>query len=114
MNAVRLALAGVLVLGLAIAARAADKDDKKADSVKDKIVGTWEVEEGKGLAKGTKVQFTKDGKLVITGMRDGEERKLEGTYKVDGSTLKVTHKRDGEDHTQEIKVTKLDSKQLVT
>src|SRR5258707_1260374 len=103
MNAVRLALAGALVLGLAFAARAEDKDDKKADSVKEKIVGTWEVEDGKGLPKGSKVRFTKDGKMTVTMKRDDEECKIEGTYKVDGSTLKITHKREGEDHTQEIK-----------
>jgi uncharacterized protein (TIGR03066 family) len=115
MNAVRLALAGVVVLGLACVVRADDKkDSKKADDVKTKVVGTWQVEsDGKGLPKGSKLQFAKDGKIVVTAKRDEEERKVEGTYKVDGTTIKVTMKRNDKERTQEIKVTSIDDKKLV-
>src|SRR5207249_4838857 len=84
MYAVRLALVGTLVLGLAFTARADDKDKKKDDSIKTKLVGTWVVEEGKGLAKGDTLQFTKDGKVTVTHKRDDKERKVQGTYKVEG------------------------------
>jgi uncharacterized protein (TIGR03066 family) len=113
MNATRLALVGILALGLAFVAQAQDKEAKKDDSVKAKLIGTWEVESGKGLPKGAKVQFAKDGKVLITHKRDDEERKVEGTYKVDGTTIKITTKRDDKERTQEIKVIKVDDKQLV-
>jgi uncharacterized protein (TIGR03066 family) len=113
MKSVQLAVAGIFMLGLAVAAWADDKDDKKSDSIKSKVVGTWEVEDGKGLPKGATLQFTRDGKVLITTKRDGEERKINGTYKIDGSTIKVTTKRDDKERTQDIKVSKVDNKQLV-
>jgi uncharacterized protein (TIGR03066 family) len=113
MKATRLALVGILALSLAFAAQAQDKEAKKDDSVKAKLVGTWEVESGKGLPKGAKVQFTKDGKVLITHKRDDEERKIEGTYKVDGTTIKIITKRDDKERKLEIKVSKVDDKQLV-
>jgi uncharacterized protein (TIGR03066 family) len=113
MNAPRLAVVGILLFGLAFAVQAGDKDKKKDDSIKTKLVGTWEAESGKGLPKGAKVQFTKDGKVIINAKRDAKEMRIEGTYKVEGNTLKVTTKREDKERTQELKVTKVDDKQLV-
>jgi len=116
MNAVRFALAGILVLGLTLVAQAGDKDkakdkDDKKDAVK--VVGTWEVEKGKGLPKGAKIQFTKDGKVVITATVEDKEHKIEGTYKLDGKTIKMTTKRGDKDRTQDIKIKEASDKQLV-
>jgi uncharacterized protein (TIGR03066 family) len=118
MHTMRLVMAGMLVFGLAFTARADDKDDKKTDSVKAKLVGIWQVEKGKGLPRGAKLEFTKDGKAlftrVITTKDDGDkEEKLQGTYKVEGSTIKLTTKRGEKERTQDIKVSKVDDKQLV-
>jgi hypothetical protein len=54
MEAVRVVVAAALVLGLTFAVRAAD--GKKDDSIKAKLVGTWEAEKGKGLVKGSTVR----------------------------------------------------------
>jgi uncharacterized protein (TIGR03066 family) len=113
MNAMRLALVGALALGLAFAAQAQDKEAKRDDSVKAKLVGTWEVESGKGLRKGAKVQFTKDGKVLITTKGDDKERKIGGTYKVEGTTITLITKHDDKERKLEIKVSKVDDKQLV-
>jgi uncharacterized protein (TIGR03066 family) len=112
MRTKRTIAAVMLLFGLVCTARADDKDDKKTDSVKAKLVGTWQVEKGKGLPEGSKVTFTKDGKVSVHVKREKEE-KVEGTYKVEGSTIKLTIKREEKERTQEIKVTKVDDKELM-
>src|SRR5215510_7080783 len=96
MNSIRLGLAVALVLGLVCAAQA--EDAKKADGVKDKVLGTWEVTEGKGLPVGSKLTFSRDGKLTIVAEKD---------------SLKLTLKRGDEERSHTIKVEKADDKQLV-
>src|SRR5262249_3392554 len=82
----RFALAGFLVLGLALGGTAGDGNAKK-------IVGLWEFvksdEEGKGPPPGTTVRFTKDGKLKLHLKVEDKEFNLEGTYKVDGKKLTI-------------------------
>jgi uncharacterized protein (TIGR03066 family) len=115
MKSVRLAVAAVLVLGLAFAARGDNKDkgDRKGDSIKDKLVGTWELEKGQGVPLGARMQFTRDGKFISTGKRGDKQVKNEGTWKIDGDTLKLTTKRGGKEQTIENSITKVDDKQLV-
>ena len=79
-----------------------DQDKKKDDSIKTKLVGTWVVEEGKGLAKGDTLQFTKDGKVTVTHKRDDKERKVQGTYKVEGDKLVTTKTKKGEEKTKTV------------
>jgi uncharacterized protein (TIGR03066 family) len=118
MNAVRLALAGALVLG--VAAARADEEKGGKDDIQKKLIGKWEVAKFKGKKPGEKgpppgtmVEFTKDGKLVITGEEKGEKVRREGTYKVEGKGFKLTFKRGDMEHTDTLKILKLDDKQLV-
>jgi len=117
MYAARFALVGILMLGLMFVARAGDKDkdkgDKKGDSIKDKLVGTWEAQKGKGLPPGTRIQFTKDGKVTITGKKDEKEIKIQGTYKLDGKKLSLTTKQNDEERTRDITINKVSDDQLV-
>lgn len=75
-----------VLLGVACGARAADDDNAK------KIVGTWVVEKAEEIPAGATVEFTKDGKVVVTAKVNDKEFKLEGTYKVekDKLTTKMT------------------------
>lgn len=69
---------------LALAVGAAGAADDKFDATK--LVGKWEpVKPEKG--EGMKLEFTKDGKLTVTGDANGKEVKLEGTYKLAGDKL---------------------------
>ena len=113
MRTKRIIAAVMLLFGLVCTARADDKDDKKADAVKAKLVGTWQVEKGMGLPAGSRLTFAKDGKLSIHVKREEKEEKVEGTYNVEGSSIKVTTKREEKERTQQIKISKVDDKELV-
>jgi uncharacterized protein (TIGR03066 family) len=112
MNSVRLALVAALWLGLVALTGA--QDDKKAEEAKlqKQLLGRWEVEKGKGLPSGAIVEFKKDGKMAINFTKDGEEQKVEATYKVKGKAFVMTMKRGDKERTQTIKVTKITDKVL--
>ena len=113
MNAVRLAVAGLLVLGLTVLAGAQEKSKK--GSIKDRLVGTWEVVKGKGLPPKATVQFTKDGKMIVSLKdKEGKVHTMKATYTIEGKAFKMTMKRGDEESTQTIKVTKVNDKELVT
>jgi uncharacterized protein (TIGR03066 family) len=109
----RSVVAVILLLGLVCTARTDDKDDKKADSVKAKLIGTWQVEKGVGLPVGSRVTFAKDGKVSVDVMGEEKKETLQGTYKIEGKTIQLTIKRKEKERTQPIKVTKIDDKELV-
>ncbi len=110
MNALRWMAAGLLVVGLAAAVRAADKPDVS----KEKLAGTWEVtkaDEG-GPPTGAVIEFTKDGKLKVTHTRDGKEETLEGTWTADGAKLTVAVKAKDEERKHTVTVKKLTDTEL--
>src|SRR5262245_31358054 len=72
----KFALAGMLMLGLALVAAAGDDNGKK-------IVGTWEVTKAKGAPEGATVEFTKDGKMKIRFKVGDKELEIDGTYKLE-------------------------------
>jgi uncharacterized protein (TIGR03066 family) len=119
MHALRLTVAGLLVLGLAVGAGAQDKG-KKVKVSKDKLVGTWQVVKSKGLPPNATVEFTRDGKLILQGKakdKEGKERtfKLEAAYKVEGSAFKMMMKApDGSERSETITVTRLTDTELHT
>src|SRR5919202_5391206 len=103
MDKVRLALAGALVLGLAVAVRADEEKGGKPDLQK-KLVGKWEVVKftGKkgGPPPGATIEFTKDGKILVTTEEKGEKVRREATYKVEGKGFTLTMKHGDMEHTQ--------------
>jgi uncharacterized protein (TIGR03066 family) len=107
MNAQRLALMIGCVLGLAVAAHAADKISKE------KLLGAWLCTEGKHI-EGAVVEFAKDGKGTVTHTKDGKTVKEEFRYEIDGDTVKVMVKdKDGNEMTMPHKITKLTDKEMV-
>src|SRR5262249_3202568 len=117
MNAIRLLAVGAVVCLLAAGVRADDKKDKpetKADNAK-LIVGKWKITKGNenGPAEGNEVEFGKDGKLTISGERDGNKFKLEGEYKVEGDKFTITRTQNGQENKQEITIKKLDDNKLI-
>lgn len=98
----RAILAGMVILGFAITADAAQQP-KKADINADKLVGKWAPLGigGKPELKLTE-EFMGDGKFAFGG--------LKGTYKVEGSTLSITYDVGG---TLQRKISKLTDKEVV-
>ena len=110
MKLLRLALVGVLVLGVSVA-RADDKKDKETQ---EKLVGTWESIKGsESVPPGSTMEFTKDGKLKLVFKQEDKSLTIEGTYKVDGQTFKATLKVGDKEHTETIKIKKLTDTELV-
>jgi uncharacterized protein (TIGR03066 family) len=90
-------------------------DDKKADNAK-LAVGTWEViktHEG-GPPKGGVVEFTKDGKIKVSGEQDGMKQMFDGTYKIDGNKLVLTFKIGDSEQAVDLTIDKLDDKTFAT
>ena len=112
MKAMKLLAVGV-ALGLLGAAAAAD--EQKADNAK-LAVGTWEVtktHEG-GPPKGGVVEFTKDGKIKVSGEQEGMKQVFEGTYKVDGAKMVLTFKIGDQEQSVDLVIDKLDEKTFAT
>jgi uncharacterized protein (TIGR03066 family) len=90
-------------------------DEKKADN-KTLIVGVWELTkagEG-GPPVGTTMEFTKDGKLKLSGKADGKEFAFDGTYVIEGDKLTGTLKTQDGTEKDTITIKKLTDKELVT
>ena len=62
--------------------------EKKADNAK-LALGTWDVTKTHdgGPPKGGVVEFTKDGKIKVSGEQEGKKQVFEGTYKIEGNKL---------------------------
>jgi uncharacterized protein (TIGR03066 family) len=90
MNAVRMAVVGCAVLGLAASLSRAE--DKK-DSNKEKIVGTWLlVKSETETPPEATMEFTKDGKMKVS-FKIGEKTvSVDGTYEIDGDKINVAMK----------------------
>jgi uncharacterized protein (TIGR03066 family) len=112
MNALRLMAAGLLAIGLIAGVRA---EEKKADTNKEKLVGSWEVtksHEG-GPPVGAVIVFGKDGKMKITTKKDDKETTMEGTYTIDEDKLTVTVKKDDKEDKHKITIKKLSDTEFV-
>jgi len=104
----RFALAGFLVLGLALVGTAGTDNSKK-------IVGLWELSktEDKGPPPGTTVQFTKDGKLKLHMKFGDKEFDLDGSYKVNGAKVSITIEFGGKSKTEMNTIETLTADRLV-
>jgi uncharacterized protein (TIGR03066 family) len=81
MKAHSLLVLGVLAVGLTGSAAADEKDYPKD------ILGKWEITKSDSAPVGTVVEFTKDGKVLAVVKDEGQEIKIEGTYKVEKDKL---------------------------
>jgi uncharacterized protein (TIGR03066 family) len=108
MNAPKLPAALAAVCLLAAGARADEKDYPKL------IVGQWTVSKADAgsVPPGAVIEFTKDGKMMMSAKKDDAEIKREGTYTVDGSKVKLTLKRGDEERAQTLTVIKLTDTEL--
>jgi len=112
MKAMKLLAVGVVLCLLGSSAAA---DEKKPDNAK-LAVGTWEViksHEG-GPPKGGVVEFTKDGKIKVSGEQNGMKVEFDGTYKFDGNKLVLTFKIGDSEQPVELTIDKLDEKTFAT
>ena len=78
------------LIGLAGTARAAEEN-------KDLIVGVWEImySDAKDIPVGTKLDFTAEGKLVLTVKVDGKDVPVDaGGYRVDKDIITLTGKEN--------------------
>lgn len=117
MKTLGMALAALLMSGLAgLAVADEKKDDKKTEETKKKLVGVWIAQEGGDMPAGSTLEFVKDGKLKITVKVGDKTIDVEGTYEITGDeTLKVTSKDpEGKERTEKIKISKLSESELVT
>jgi len=109
MKAITMSLAAFLFLGLTLAQGGDKKDDNKT-----KIVAVWEVVKG-DTPKGSTVEFTKDGKIKVNIEADGKKISVDGSYELDGDSIKTTLKGpDGKEHKETLKIKKLTDKELTT
>lgn len=110
MNLVRTVLAVLVAAGLTASAGAADKAD-----LKKQLVGKWEAvkaDEG-ALPKGSTIEMMKDGKLKVVAKKGGEEMSHDGTYVVDGDSIKVTTTTaDGKERSFKVKIDKISDTEM--
>lgn len=99
-------------LAVALVPTAAADDETRDLPDGKRLVGRWQpVEARKGVA--TSVEFTKDGKLTVTVEPErGKSVGLTGTYKLDGTKLKI--KWDGKTADAELAVVRLSDEILET
>jgi uncharacterized protein (TIGR03066 family) len=101
MNALRLALAGLLLVGVTTLAGAQEKD-KKAEGKKDEkstegkvnkkhLMGSWEKKSGPAMAP-SMMTFEKGGKVLLVVGQKAKTQRIPATYSLDGDQLKLTMK----------------------
>lgn len=106
MKALSAVVLGLLVLGSAGSTAAQDDNAKK-------IVGKWEITKSEGgVPSGAVIEFTKDGKLLVTAMVEGTELKLDGSYKVEKDKLLTKIKIGDKTHEDTDTITKLNDQVL--
>jgi uncharacterized protein (TIGR03066 family) len=104
---------GMAVMVVVMSANARAVDDVDYAKL---VVGKWEVtkaDEG-SIPPGCTIEFTKDGKVKAHLKKEGEEKMLDGTYKVEKNTLLVVMKEGGEDKKHTITITKISEKEMST
>ena len=78
------------------------------------LIGKWEVtkaDEGT-VPVGSIIEFTRDGKFKAS-IKKGESQEVsEGTYKVEKETVTVTMKKDGEEQSKKVTLSKINEKEM--
>src|SRR5262249_41724247 len=66
----------------------------------------------KGVHRAT-IEFTRDGKILVTVEEGGKKVRHEATYKVEGKGFKMTIKHGDTENTEAVQVVRVDDKELV-
>jgi uncharacterized protein (TIGR03066 family) len=112
MKSLATAVACAVVLALAGPSLAAEKKED-AKTNKDKLVGVWEVTKSENAPPGATVEFTKDGKMIVT-IKDGDKTvKVEGTYTIEKDAITSNLKIEDKEMKETVTITKLTDKELV-
>jgi len=99
-------IGSALLMVALVVSVAAGADDKKVDAAK--LLGKWEVTKAtQMIPPGSVIEFAKEGKLTLTIKADGQEVKVEGTYKLDGDKLVTKVEANGQTHEDTDTVKKL-------
>lgn len=106
----RAVFGSVLLLALSTGLSA---DDKKDAIDAKKLVGKWQPKEKKDDLKMV-IEFTKDGKMLITLTEQGKDTNLDGTYKIEGNKLTTKVKVMDKERMRTRTVTKLTDTELVS
>jgi uncharacterized protein (TIGR03066 family) len=98
-----------MVVVLSTSARAQDEPDHAK-----LLIGKWEVTKAdEGTAPvGTLIEFTRDGKVTATVKKDESQEVTEGAYKIEKDTLTVTMKKDGEEQSKKVTISKISEKEM--
>jgi uncharacterized protein (TIGR03066 family) len=99
------ALGVLLVASAGVSAQDKDKFDAK------KLVGKWTPADKK---ENITIEFTKDGKLLLSVDIAGKVEKLDGTYKLDGNKLTIALKFMDKEMKEEVTVSKLTDDEMET
>ncbi len=112
MNALRIVAAAALAAGLVGFLRA---EGQKADN-KTLIVGFWELTKADkgGPPLGTIMEFTKDGKVKMTGKANGKDFVANGTYVVEGNKFTGILKTPDREEKGTVTIKKLTDQEFVT
>jgi uncharacterized protein (TIGR03066 family) len=109
MNTLKWLGVAAMVVLMNTSARAQDETDYAK-----LLIGKWEVtkaDEGT-VPVGSLIEFTRDGKVKAT-IKKGEDLEMqEGAYKVEKDTLTVTMKKDGEEQSKKITISKISEKEM--
>ena len=112
-------LAACLAVGFGAALTAAAPVPKEKTNA-EKLVGVWKLVKFQGEdppGGGATVEFTKNGKMIITLETDGQKIEMKGTYKLVGEDkidYKVALPEDGGDKSEVLTIKKLTDDELVT
>jgi uncharacterized protein (TIGR03066 family) len=108
----RIVASAIVVAGLLGTLQA---EEKKTDN-KSLIVGVWELTKADngGPLVGTVMEYSKDGKIRMTGKANGKEFNFDGTYVVDGNKFTGILKTPDREEKGSVTIKKLTDRELVT
>ena len=112
MNLSRIVASAIVVAGLLGTLQA---EEKKTDN-KSLIVGVWELTktDNGGPPVGTVMEYSKDGKIRMTGKAKGKELVANGTYVVEGNKFTGMLKTPDREEKGTVTIKKLTDTELVT
>ncbi len=114
MNVLRLLVISVTACMVLGSARAEDKKEKPDNARL--VIGKWEVtKSAQELPVGTVIEFgVQGGTMKVTAKRDGEVRSFDGVYKVEGDKIQFTLKLPDRDERKDpLTIKKISKEELV-